>query len=248
MTARTGARIAVIGDHDARLPTHRALDDAVDRFAGEVAAAWIPTEALAAGASAPLAGINGLWLAPGTPYRSFGGALAAIRHARERAVPLLATCGGFQHVVVEYARHAAGIGTAAHAEVDPAAPDPVIAPMACALRGERRWVRARPGTRAAAICGLAPMAGYHFCGYGVAAGWVGRLEAAGLVVSGTAADAGVEIVELPGHPFYLATLFQPQVTGDGQPAGGPLHPLVAALVAAAVRHHAAAGGEGRLPG
>jgi CTP synthase (UTP-ammonia lyase) len=61
-----------------------------------------------------------------------------------------------------------------------------------------------------------------------------RLVAAGLVVSATAPDAGVEAVELPDHPFYVATLFQPQV---GSSETGALHPLLAALVeaAAAVR-------------
>jgi CTP synthase (UTP-ammonia lyase) len=89
-----------------------------------------------------------------------------------------------------------------------------------------------PGTRAAAICGPGPMHGYHVCGYGLAPDHIGTLEAAGLVIGGHAPDAGVEIVELPGHPFFMATLFQPQGRADGE----PLHPLLTAFADAVAGH------------
>ena len=72
-----------------------------------------------------------------------------------------------------------------------------------------------------------PFAGFHYCGYGLVPGMAERL---GLTVGAHADDAGVEAFELPGHPFYLATLFQPQV---GTSERGVLHPLVGALLAAA---------------
>jgi CTP synthase (UTP-ammonia lyase) len=131
-------------------------------------------------------------------------------------------------VLVEYARNVAGIADATHAENDPHAGTHVVTPLACALYGESREVRTVPGTRAAAICGGGPMAGYHFCGYGLDAAFLARLEAAGLVVSGHASDAGVEfveIVELPDHPFFLATLFHPQMA----PEESALHPLLVAF-------------------
>ena len=67
------------------------------------------------------------------------------------------------------------------------------------------------GTRVAELCGTAPFTGFHWCNYGLAPEREAALVDAGLVVSARAPDAGVEAVELPGHPFYLATLFQPQV-------------------------------------
>ena len=87
-----------------------------------------------------------------------------------------------------------------------------------------------PGTRLAEICGSEPFTGFHWCSYGLAEGFVERLEAAGVVVSARAPDAGVEGIELPAHPFFVATLFQPQV---GALAGRPLHPLIGAFVDAA---------------
>ena len=87
-----------------------------------------------------------------------------------------------------------------------------------------------PGTRLAEICGSEPFSGFHWCGYGLAEAFVERLESAGVVVSARAPDAGVEAIELPAHPFFVATLFQPQV---GALAGQPLHPLIDAFARAA---------------
>jgi len=122
---------------------------------------------------------------------------------------------------------------AVHAEVDPEAADPAVAPLACRLVGERRAVTCVPGTRLAAICGTAPFSGFHFCSYGLSGGAVARLEAEGAVIAAHAPDAGVEAFELPAHPFFVATLFQPQMGA----LEGELHPLVAAFVeeAAGVR-------------
>jgi len=59
---------------------------------------------------------NGIWLAPGSPYASFDNVLGVIRFARERNVPFLGTCGGFQHVLIEFARNVLGIADADSAE------------------------------------------------------------------------------------------------------------------------------------
>lgn len=68
-----------------------------------------------------LAGFDALWIAPGSPYQSMRGALEAITFARIHDLPLLGTCGGFQHVIIGFARNVAGIPDAAHAEYDPTA-------------------------------------------------------------------------------------------------------------------------------
>jgi len=130
----------------------------------------------------------------------------------------------------------AGIADASHAEIDPSG-TPVVVPLACSLVGERRLVRVVPGTTAATVCGPAPMVGYHFCGYGLDSETVPRLEEAGPIVSGYADDGTIEIIELPHHPFFVATLFQPQVRMED----GELHPLLVAFadaVANRQRRHA----------
>ena len=211
--------IAALGDRNPAYVTHREIDATI-ALAPEIR--WVGTD------GADIEGYDGLWVLPGTPYRDEAAALAAIRFAREHGMPMLGTCGGFQHMALEYARNAAGIAGAAHAEIRAGRRD---------ARGRRAGVQPRrPGARRAARGG-------HAVGRDLRRSAVRRLPllrlragagdggaARGLVVGAHADDAGVEAFELPGHPFYLATLFQPQV---GTAERGVLHPLVGALLAAA---------------
>jgi CTP synthase (UTP-ammonia lyase) len=225
MTQRV--RIAVLGDRNLGYVTHRELDAALELFPEWARGAWVATDS--DGVEAAVAQADGMWVTPGTPYRDDDAVYDAIRGARERGQPLLGTCGGFQYAIVELARGLAGLD-AHHAETDPEADTLVAAPLACSLVGETRPVTCVPGTRLAEICGSEPFVGFHWCNYGLAPAFEEVLVDAGVVVSARAPDAGVEGVELPGHPFFVATLFQPQV---GSLAGGPLHPLIAAFLDAA---------------
>jgi CTP synthase (UTP-ammonia lyase) len=82
--------LAVVGDHNPSLPTHVALDRAAERLPHIAAVEWVSTEELTEPAPR-LAGFDGIWVAPGSPYRSDEGALAAIRHARQNGTPLYGT-------------------------------------------------------------------------------------------------------------------------------------------------------------
>jgi CTP synthase (UTP-ammonia lyase) len=217
--------IAVLGDRNVEQLTHREIDATLALMPADVAARWLPSPDAEAAAEA-----DGLWVVPGTPYRDDDAVLGAIRRARTGGMPILGTCGGFQYMLVEFAQNVAGLGQAAHAETDPDAADPVVVQLACSLVGEEQEVTALPGTRVGELCGTEPFTGFHWCNYGLAPDHEAALAAAGLVVTARAPDAGVEAVELPGHPFYVATLFQPQV---GSSRTGLLHPLIAALVSAA---------------
>jgi CTP synthase (UTP-ammonia lyase) len=216
--------IAVLGDRNLEHLTHREIDATLELLPADVDARWLPSPDAASAAAA-----DGLWVVPGTPYEDDDAVLEAIRLARTQGMPILGTCGGFQHMLVEFARNVAGLDDAAHAETDPDAPDPVVARLSCSLVGEERPVTAVAGTRIAGLCGTAPFKGFHWCNYGLLPSREAALVEAGLVVSARAPDAGVEAVELPGHPFYLATLFQPQV---GSSASGRLNPVIDALISA----------------
>jgi CTP synthase (UTP-ammonia lyase) len=218
--------IVALGDRDTGYLTHREIDAALGLFPNEVRAHWVATDSPAARS---LDDADGVWLLPGTPYRDADAAFSAIRQCLTTGTPFLGTCGGFQHALVELARSRAGIAEAAHEESYPDAVDPVVSRLACSLVGEVRLVTPIPGTRLAAICGTEPFEGYHYCSFGLDPAYVEPLERAGVVVGATAPDAGVEAIELPEHPFFLATAFQPQV---GAGARGRLGPLLEAFVGA----------------
>jgi CTP synthase (UTP-ammonia lyase) len=98
--------LAIVGDFNASNPSHIATNDSITHSSAALAIPveyrWLGTEELAGpdGVSA-LQGFDGVWIAPASPYRSMDGALLAIRTARERRIPLLGTCGGFQHIILE---------------------------------------------------------------------------------------------------------------------------------------------------
>jgi CTP synthase (UTP-ammonia lyase) len=86
----------------------------------------------------------------------------------------------------------------------------VITPLTCSLVGQTHAVTILPHTRAAALYGAATALEDYYCNYGVNPDYVGRLREGGLTVSGVGDDGEIRIVELPAHPFFVATLFLPQ--------------------------------------
>ncbi|HEY6758082.1 MAG TPA: hypothetical protein VI318_01280 [Baekduia sp.] len=232
-------RIGVLGDHDpVGLSTHRELDAVLERLRERgVEGWWVGTDAPEAAAVGAPGVVDGLWIAPGSPYRDAGAVLGAIGRARRGGVPLLGTCSGFQYAALELAVALAGVVDPRHAETDPEAVDPFVAPLACRVDGERRVVRCAEGTRLAELLGTAPFDGVFFCGFAPSEAAVEALERAGVLIGARAEGVGAVALELPGHPFFLATLFQPQV---GAVAGEPLSPVIEAFVAAAARAPSAA--------
>ena len=230
------SRIAIVGDYDATMYTHVAIDDSL-RHVRELREhalewSWISTASLAANVEAQLSLIDAIWLAPGSPYASLDGALAAVRFARERGIPFLGVCGGFQHAVIEFARDVAGLHDADHAESNPEAATPVISALACSLVGKSAPIFLDPTCRAAAIYGRWRIVERYHCSYGMNPLYREAIERAGLRIVGEDDHGDVRMVELPGHPFFVATLFQPQLAST---AGTPA-PLVRALVDAAIFH------------
>lgn len=231
------ARIALVGDRSPNVRSHQRipllLDALRERHALAVDAYWIPTQD--AEPPGAVRGFDAVWLLPGSPYRSEAGALEAVRTARENGIPFLGTCGGFQHALLEYARNVCGMA-ARHAENDPRGADQaddgdvLIAPLACSLVGHEGMLRTVPGSLAEHLLGARESVERFHCAYGPLSDRLPRLEAAGLRFTAHDADGEARVAELPGHPFFLATLFQPELAGD---AGVP-HPYIRALAEAAI--------------
>src|SRR5260370_6553719 len=131
-----GLRVALVGDFNPSVVAHQAIPKALE-LAGaqhrvEVEPLWVHSSSIS-GADARVAGFDGVWCVPASPYANTIGALDAIRYAREHGRPFLGTCGGFQHALIEYARNVCGMPDAEHAETSPGAALPLISPLACSL-------------------------------------------------------------------------------------------------------------------
>ena len=224
-------RVGLIGDHDPEVTAHRAIPRALalaaERIGHPVEPSWIPTEEI--DGAARVADFDALWCVPASPYRSTEGALRAIRFARERRRPFLGTCGGFQHALLEYARGVLGWEDAAHGELSPDSPRAVIAPLACGLVEVEGAIRLAPGSRLARAYGaLEAREGYH-CSYGLNPAFRQALLSGPLQVTAEDRAGDVRGVELQDHPFFVATLFQPERAA----LGGRVPPLVEAFLRSA---------------
>jgi CTP synthase (UTP-ammonia lyase) len=225
--------IGLVGDRNAANRVHLATEEAFTHGSKTAAVEWLATERISRPGATDLRRYAGFLITPGSPYRSVGGALAAIRHAREHQVPLLGTCGGFQHLILEFARNVLGRVSADHEETSPGAPDLAVTALTCALAGQTHPVRIIAGTRAAAMYGVDEALEPFFCSYGLNPAYRPLLEASGLVISGIDRLGEARIIELPAHPFYVGSLFVPQARHSrAEP-----HPLISAFIAAARGHH-----------
>jgi len=222
-------RVALVGDRSPNVRAHVRIPALLSGLAEHdrlvLDAYWISTE----DASASLDGFDAIWLVPGSPYRSEAGAIAAARTARERNIPFLGTCGGFQHAMLEYARNVCGLTSAGHAENATDLDDALIVPLACSLVGHEGAVHVTAGSLAEQVLGARSTVERYHCSYGLGAEFLDVLRAGGIRFTGVDDEGEVRIAELPGHPFFLATLFQPELAGDG----GRAHPVIRALATAA---------------
>jgi CTP synthase (UTP-ammonia lyase) len=229
----TTVRIGLIGDYNPHVKAHIAIPKAL-AFASEaigrsVAGEWIGTETLEQGVDERLSSYDGLWCVPASPYVSMDGALNAIRYARENMRPFLGTCGGFQHALIEYARNVIGIADADHAESNPDASVLFVTPLTCALRGVKGKIILLEGSRAREIYGLGEGVEEYNCGFGLNPQYRALLEESDLSITGLDDEGEVRVVELAGHPFFMATLYQP----ERQALTGVAHPLINAFAQAA---------------
>jgi CTP synthase (UTP-ammonia lyase) len=233
VAVRSRIRIGLIGDHDSTVTAHRAIPRALALAATDARvdldAEWVHTSTIPDAPGDTLARYDGIWCVPASPYANTDGALRAIRYARERGIPFLGTCGGFQHAVLELARTVLGRAAAAHAEIQPEASDVVVTPLRCALVETTGLVRLVEGSRAASLCVGGELHEEYHCSYGLNPEYEEALDSVGLRVSGRDPSGEARVVELDRHPFYLATLFQPERAA----LRGERHPLVRGFVDAA---------------
>ena len=200
------------------------------------------------GAARELDGVDAVCVPGGFGVRGIEGKVGAIRHAREEGIPVLGLCLGLQCMVIEYARHVAGLDAANSTEFDDATPHPVIATMADqrdVVAGQRDMggtmrlglypAKLLEGSVVRSLYAEPYVEERHRHRYEVNNAYRAQLDAAGLVFSGTSPDARlVEYVELPSsaHPFFVGTQAHPEFRSRPTRA----HPLFDGLIAAAVEH------------
>jgi CTP synthase len=243
-------KIALVGKYvaleDAYLSVSEALRHAGFMHGARVEIDWVDSETLedAAAALERLGDADGILIPGGFGGRGVEGKIRAARVARERKIPYLGICLGMQIAVCEFARHVADMDGANSTEFDPETPHPVIdllpeqkevADLGGTMRLGADPIKLHAGTRARALYDdEGVIYERHRHRYEVNIRLRARLEAAGLIASGTSPDERlVEVIELEDHPFYVASQYHPEFKSRPErPA-----PLFREFVGAALRAH-----------
>jgi len=154
------------------------------------------------------------------PYRSADGAISAIRYARTSHLPFLGTSAGFQYALIEYARHVLGLTDADHQKSNPKAALPLISPLTHGLAGVQARVRFMEGSHLRNAYGKPESVEEYHCSFGLNGRYRRLIESGPMCVSAVDDQHDIRAVELDGHPFFVATLFQPEMSATPNPLVG----------------------------
>lgn len=214
-------KIALLGDFNPEYPTHHAINDSIrltkKSLDEDVQFDWVSTDIFNANQAFNI--YSGLWITPGSPYRNMENVIKTITYVRENAIPTFGNCGGFQHMIIEYAKNVCGIVNADHEETNPDAENPVISKLVCSLRGESEELEIMDSDsfiyRAVK---KDKFLGKYFCSYGINDKYKELLRSNGLSFTVKSAGDQIRAFELKSHPFFVGTLFQPALTSyEGNP-------------------------------
>jgi CTP synthase len=209
----------------------------------KVKVTYVPAEQVTnENAAEKLAGMSGIFVAPGSGVRGFEGKVAAVKYARENNIPFFGVGLGMQASIIEFARNVLGMADAHSRELDPQTKYPVID-----LMEEQKKVTEKGGTmrlggypcalkagsKAAAAYGTDSVVERHRHRYEFNGAYLQQFEAAGMIATGTNPETGlVEVLEMKNHPWFVAVMYNPEYKSTvSTPA-----PLFVAFVAAALEY------------
>jgi CTP synthase len=249
--------VAMVGKYvdlrDAYISLSESLMHAGLKSRTRVKIRYIESQDLEKEGTAALAGVDAILVPGGFGERGIEGKISAARYARENGIPYLGICLGMQVAVIEFARNVLGLAGAHSTEFDPRTPHPVIALISewqdrdgslqkrdtgsnfgGTMRLGAQECRLQAGTLAHDLYGTDSIQERHRHRYEFNNHYLDAMSAAGLVFSGFSIDGLVEVIELPRHPWFLASQFHPEFRSN--PRDG--HPLFTGFIGAARRYRA----------
>jgi CTP synthase (UTP-ammonia lyase) len=230
-------KLGIMGDFVASNITHIANNEAFDHaaryFGKPFQYEWVETDRIEPEFENIIRSYDGLLIAPGSPYKSMSGVLKIIEYARTHQIPTLGTCGGFQHMIIEFARNVLGVTDAEHAETNPYASRLVINPLTCSLKGQQLEIDIiQKESLVYSIFNTNTITENYYCNFGLNPGYQEQIHQAGFSMVASDKHKEARILELNNHPFFVATLFVPQVNSSYEKP----HPILIALLNAMEKH------------
>jgi CTP synthase (UTP-ammonia lyase) len=210
-------KIVVLGDFNPQYHTHIALNESIRHLTkavnGKVIIEWRGTEIFDF-ISELKSDYSGLWIASGSPYKDPENVFNTIRYARENNIPTFGNCGGFQHMIIEYARNVCGITDADTEETNPEGKDLIISRLVCSLVGQEEDITIKKTSFLYSLIGKTHLIGRYHCSYAINPRYIPLLERGNMKMTATNVDGDIRAFEISSHPFYIGTLFQPALTSS----------------------------------
>jgi CTP synthase len=249
-------KIALVGKYVDLTESYKSLSEALIHAGAHTSSRihinYVDSESIEKNGTACLDAMDAILVPGGFGKRGVEGKIMAIRYAREKSVPYLGICLGMQLAVIEYARDIVGLAGAHSTEFDPETPHPVVAlitewqdrdgrverrdassDLGGTMRLGGQACALKAGSLARSVYGADKIVERHRHRYEVNNHYLQRLEECGLNVSGRSLTGDLcEMVEIPGHPWFVGVQFHPEFTST--PRGG--HPLFKSFVEAALKH------------
>lgn len=175
---------------------------------------------------------SGIWVVPASPYKNMEGVIHVIKYAREKGIPFLGTCGGFQHTIIEFFRNVLDHRTSDNIESNSNSEMPVISQLSCSLVEKEGEIFLKDASRVRELCNAVSLVEKFHCNYGFNSRYIDLLNKSKLKISGVDVNEEVRIVELEDHPYFIATLFQPERSS----LLNKHHPIIDSFVASAASY------------
>ncbi|AZZ36748.1 hypothetical protein CIK05_08070 [Bdellovibrio sp. qaytius] len=228
----TKLNIAVLGDYDETSISHQCISNAL-RLAGnklliETQMTWIETKDLV-DVNHLLEKFNGIWVTPGSPYKNRNGVLEAIKFARLNNIPYIGTCGGYQHAILEFAKNELELTEADLEEENPNTSMPLISALSRRLNSERKKIHLHPESQMTKWLNAEIIEEEYQCGFGMNRKYQPLFANSNLKFVAFNEEKQAQGFELLGHPFFIATAFQPERSARFEKS----HKLIEAYVRAA---------------
>jgi len=223
-------KIALLGDYSDEVIAHRAIGPALQLAAQQISvecqSEWIHTSEIDL---EPLSDYQGFWCVPASPYADTVKMINAIQYARLRLTPLLGTCGGYQHMALEFAQNVLGYTQAGNSEDNPDTSMPLINAMFCSLREKPGQIQIRSSSRLRDIYKIDAAEEQYNCGFGVNKEYLQIFDGSDMSFTGFDVEGDPRALELDNHPFFIGTAYQPERSALSKEN----HPLITAFLQAA---------------
>lgn len=208
-------KVGIVGDFSPEYPLQTATNNAILHSSSKLGISfeygWIRTATISKQMNAIKETYQGFWIGPGYPD-SVEGVLTIIQFARENNLPLLGTCGGFQYIILEYAKNKMLLENAGHEERDPHTLQLIISKLACSLVGQKGNVIVNKNSRLFDIYQVENTNEQFRCNYGLSPEYEQQIHEAGLRIVGTDSVGNPRAIEITEHKFFIGTLFVPQLS------------------------------------